>query len=181
MKVILLFFFLIIFSNCSKPKTVLICGDHICINKNEAKQYFQENLSIEVKIVDKKIKQKFDLVELNLKENNGDDKEVRVFAKKKTSQKLKTLSKEEINKIKASIKNKKGKKKITKKIERKKNDFNKKNIKPKNKRISSDNVNKLPNKDIDICTILKKCSIDEITKYLINQGKMKNFPDITLR
>ena len=66
-------------------------------------------------------------------------------------------------------------------MKEKKNDFNKKNIKPKNKRISSDNVNKLPNKDIDICTILKKCSIDEITKYLINQGKMKNFPDITLR
>ena len=44
--------------NCSKPKTVLVCGDHICINKSEANQYFEENLSIEVKIIDKKKKYK---------------------------------------------------------------------------------------------------------------------------
>ena len=42
---------LIFFQSCSKPKTVLICGDHVCINKNEAKQYFEENLSLEVKII----------------------------------------------------------------------------------------------------------------------------------
>ena len=52
---IILIFFL---SNCSKPKTVLICGDHVCVNKSEAEQYFKENLSIEVKIVDKKNKNK---------------------------------------------------------------------------------------------------------------------------
>ena len=32
----------------------MICGDHICINKAEANQYFEDNLSIEVKIVEKK-------------------------------------------------------------------------------------------------------------------------------
>ena len=47
--ILLTIFFL---QNCSKPKTVLICGDHICINKKEATQYFEENLSLEVKIVD---------------------------------------------------------------------------------------------------------------------------------
>ena len=31
---------------------------------------------------------------------------------------------------------------------------------------------------VDVCTILEKCSIDEISKYLIKQGK-KEFPDIT--
>ena len=44
MKIIIfisLFFFL---NNCSKPKTVMICGDHICINKAEAEQYFEDNL-----------------------------------------------------------------------------------------------------------------------------------------
>ena len=49
---IILLFFLI--QNCSKPKTVLICGDHICVNNSEANQYFEDNLSIEVKIIDKK-------------------------------------------------------------------------------------------------------------------------------
>ena len=47
---------LFILVSCSKPKTVLICGDHICVNKAEAEQYFEENLTIEVKIIDKKKK-----------------------------------------------------------------------------------------------------------------------------
>ena len=33
----------------------------------------------------------------------------------------------------------------------------------------------------DICTILEKCSIDEISKYLLKKGKNKDFPDITQR
>ena len=40
------------------------------------------------------------------------------------------------------------------------------------------NVNK--NKDVfDVCSILDKCNIDEISKYLLDQGKKKDFPDIT--
>ena len=40
----LLFFLSLIFffSNCSKPKTILICGDYKCVNKAEAEQYFEE-------------------------------------------------------------------------------------------------------------------------------------------
>ena len=51
-----LFFLIILFflTNCSKSKTVLICGDHVCINKAEANQYFEENLSIEVRVIEKK-------------------------------------------------------------------------------------------------------------------------------
>ena len=33
----------------------------------------------------------------------------------------------------------------------------------------------------DICTILDKCSIDEISKYLVKKGKKMKFPDITER
>jgi hypothetical protein len=43
------------------------------------------------------------------------------------------------------------------------------------------NVNKKNINVVDVCTILKKCSIDEISRYLIEKGKDKNFPDITLR
>ena len=53
MKKIFLIIFLIVIG-CSKPKTVFICGDHVCVNKDEAKQYFEENLSLEVKVIDKK-------------------------------------------------------------------------------------------------------------------------------
>ena len=33
----------------------------------------------------------------------------------------------------------------------------------------------------DVCTILEKCSIDEISKYILKKGKTKDFPDITIR
>ena len=37
MKLFFLIFLFLLVYGCNKPKTVLICGDHICINKNEAK------------------------------------------------------------------------------------------------------------------------------------------------
>jgi hypothetical protein len=42
-------------------------------------------------------------------------------------------------------------------------------------------VNKNQKEVFDVCTILKKCSIDEISKYLLDIGKNKKFPDITKR
>ena len=33
MKLFLSFFIFFLITNCSKPKTVLICGDHVCLNK----------------------------------------------------------------------------------------------------------------------------------------------------
>jgi len=42
-------------------------------------------------------------------------------------------------------------------------------------------VNKRRKDVVDICTIIKKCSIDEISKYLLDYGRNKKFPDITIR
>ena len=42
-------------------------------------------------------------------------------------------------------------------------------------------LNKKKEEIFDVCTILKECSIEEISKYLIEQGKKKNFPDLTQR
>ena len=42
-------------------------------------------------------------------------------------------------------------------------------------------LSKKNNEVFDICTILKKCSIDEISKYILKEGSSKNFPDITKR
>ena len=66
---LLLIFFILLLSNCSKPKTVFICGDHICINKSEAKAYFEENLTIEVQVISKNKKEEPDLVKLNMMED----------------------------------------------------------------------------------------------------------------
>ena len=78
-------------------------------------------------------------------------------------------------------------------------------MKPKNdKKISKNNTrknfndNKLKNNDdfknkakiknnqnfrevADVCNIINKCSIREISKFLIDQNKKKPFPDITVR
>ena len=46
---------------------------------------------------------------------------------------------------------------------------------------SKESIKKKRRDIVDICTIIKKCSIDEISKYLLKQGKKKSFPDITTK
>ena len=65
---ILIFLF---FIGCTKPNTVFICGDHECINKTEAKQYFEENLTLIFKVIYKKKNERyFDLIDENLNTSN---------------------------------------------------------------------------------------------------------------
>ena len=137
MKIVLLFFIFLLLVNCSKPKTVLICGDHVCVNKAEAEQYFEENLSIEVKVIDKKIKKEINLVELNLKNEEEGKRKIFLSSKSDTDKRLKTLSNDEIIMIKERIKEKK----ISKKIE--KNKIKTKNIiKKKTQKITKTKKNR---------------------------------------
>ena len=193
MKIIYLTFLLFLLTNCNKPKAVLICGDHICINKTEAEQFFEENLSLEVKIIDKKIKKEVDLIELNLKEKPSGERKITLLTKKDTLKELKTLSNDEKEKIKKNIINKKKEMKAAKKKENnvkkadnKKNYKNKNNTKksnknPLNSKIMRNNNNKKSTAIVDVCTILDKCNIDEISKFLLEQGRKKRYPDITIR
>ena len=64
--------FVFIFScstfNSENTKKIYICGDHPCANKKEIKNYFDNNISIEVFTVtsNKKREKDFDLVQLNM-------------------------------------------------------------------------------------------------------------------
>ncbi len=179
MRLIILIILLFALTNCSKPKTVLVCGDHICVNKAEAEQFFEENLSIEVKILDNKAKEEIDLVKLNLKENQKGKKQISITPKKSTDKILKELSNEEIIGIKKSIKNKRNNKnKVQDNIKKiSKKDKIKQNINTNKRKITnSQTIN-----TVDVCTILEKCTIDEISKYLLEQAKKKDYPDITTR
>ncbi len=181
MKYIILFILILFVTNCSKPKTVLICGDHICINKAEAKQYFEDNLTLEVKVIDNKVDREVDLVELNLKNNNG-KKEISILPKSETNKNLKTLSNDQIDKIKKRLKNKKKQKRVVKKIVETEKKIEKENkVNPINKEIIKNDVNKKNKEVVDVCTIIEQCSIEEISKYLLEQGRKKDFPDITER
>ena len=100
---------------------------------------------------------------------------------------LKVLSNKEIIDIKKYIKDKK-RKKIVKKLSKEKKSIQKieksKTIKELNQSGANIKINKKDNNKsinlVDVCTILEKCSIDEISKYLLDQGK-KDFPDLTIR
>ena len=68
------FFFLLFFLvscvgfNSEKTKKIYICGDHECKNKKEVRDYFENNISVEVYTVtsSKKKSQDIDLVQLNI-------------------------------------------------------------------------------------------------------------------
>ena len=185
-------FIFILFISCGKPQYILICGDKPCKNKQEANKYFNENLTLEIKIIDKKKEETFNLVNLNL--NKNEVKDVRVF-KKKDDNKINDIEKE--FKVSKKPKNKE----VTKKKEFKKsaiNSMEKKTINKKKKDSSFVKLNKdsnlkkkrkTPNKkqlkttDVEntknICLVLENCDIDQITKFLIEKGDKKDFPDIT--
>ena len=199
------FFFIIILIGvygCNKSKTVFICGDHVCINKAEAQQYFEDNLSLEVQIIDIKKKNKTNLVELNLRSDSSGKKKINLLNKDNQNKKLKFLSKSEIKQTKAKLKkrNKINKietelKKQTKKtkkidqivlIDKNKTEINKiepkvVQKKPSNLLIKKNIIGKQSKKVVDICAILQECSIEEISKYLIKKSKGEEFPDITVK
>ena len=179
MKYIFIIIILFLTVSCSKPKTVFICGDHICVNKAEARQYFEENLTLEVKVLKEKDSEESSLIELNLNQTNLENKQV--FVKKKIDNKkdIKELTKKEKKKIISEVKRKQTNKKIASKKslkEDKKISIIENKIKIREKKI----INKQQGV-LDVCQIIKDCTIDEISKYLIKEGNKRSFPDITTR
>ena len=174
MRILLIFFIILFINSCSKPKVLLICGDHVCINKDEAQQFFEENMSIEVKIVDSKEKKEINLVELNLM-NNSEKKNIIVSKKGKIERDIKILTNDEIEKKKLEINQKKIAKKVSKKVNTNKT-FN------KNKKKETIINNKKSQEIFNICLYIENdCNIEEISKYLLKKGGDKDFPDISLR
>ena len=180
MRLFFLIVLILLTKGCGGPKSVLLCGDHVCVNKKEANQYFQENLSLEVKIINNQKNDDVDLIELNLSEDVDNKKIITLEKKDKTNKPIKKLSKKEIKIIKSKIK----KKDEIKKIEKKRISSEKK-LSKENKNLKDDelvvNAKKRNKNVVDVCTIVKKCSIDEISKYLIKEGRKKNFPEIANR
>ena len=173
---------LLFITSCTSTNRVFICGDHECVNKDEANLFFEQNLSIEVKIIQKEKEDYFNLVKLNT-QNTNEKQNIRVLKNKK-NKKIKKLSKNEIVDKKREIK------KIKRKLKKENKNFAKKSaskevINTKNsenfKKVSK---NKIVKKNIanekNICNIIEKCDIEEISKYLINKGKNKEYPNISL-
>ena len=159
---------LLLFFSCSNITSgvdkVYICGDHPCINNKEAKDYFDNNISIEVYTIstDKAKKENFDLVELNLLKDQ-----------------LKTKEKIEVSDKKKQIKDKIKERKKIAKLKINELDNSKKTLNKVNKKESK--INKEANKItfVRICKNLEECDIDKISKIIMDIGKKKDYPDIT--
>ncbi len=181
MRILLLSSFLLLISCSPISKNLYMCGDRECVDKKEAKEYFEKHLTMEVRITDKKKGKNVDLVKLNtnsIKQNKSiksksiDKNKLLELKRKEELKKQKKLAKilvkEERKKIKQEKKALKLKKRNEKKpiVQLKKEKKIKKNVKQKIK-------------ENKFCIILENCDIDEISTYLIKIGKEKDYPDIT--
>ena len=54
------------------------------------------------------------------------------------------------------------------------------NIKKVSKKIKNEIPQKKINNEENVCNFIKKCDIDEISKYLINKGMNKDYPNISV-
>ncbi len=204
---LLIFIFLI---SCSTGKKVFICGDRECINKKEAEAYFAKNLSLEIKIYkDKKVKT-YDLVKLNTDEdirqktlNNNSKPDLKSLSKKEKDiikkklddeKKLAKLRKKHEKKILKDLKKIEKEKILSqKKLDKKRLKEEKKLSKVTKDTIKKDKLIKKPKKETidqeinnqivqyeEICSLLNKCEIDEISKFLMNIGINKDYPNLSV-
>ena len=58
-------FLLLSFASCVNGQKTYMCGERACIDKKEFKQYFAENLIVEIQTIKDKKKTSVDLVKLN--------------------------------------------------------------------------------------------------------------------
>ena len=170
-----LIIFLLLISCAKKTKSVLICGDHVCINNDEANQYFRDNLSLEVRVLKKKTYKYEDLVEYNLSKENEKDKTIILSKVKdnKNLKELKILNKKEKKLIKEKIKIENRK---VKKVKKKEETENLNNIK------KTHNIKKkvaVKKEQVDICSIIEKCDIESISEYILKKSRENKFPDRT--
>ena len=151
-------------------KRVYICGDHPCINNKEVKDYFDNNISIEVYTISstKKKDESFSLVDLNLLRDKLETKNEIIISEKK-------------KKINEQIKQRKKLAKL--KIEK----FDKKKDVKNTTKIQDNTLQKVINKKINepskftfvrICKNLEECDIDKISKIIMEIGREKDFPDL---
>ena len=185
MKYIFFLFFLLIVA-CNTVKKEYVCGDHLCIDKKEFKEYFAENITVEIQAPSQNKKNStIDLVKLNTTSPNSNKKN-EIFSKKDKKLKLKEekvkLKKERL-KLKKERKLKeateknliKEKKKLSKLLKSYKNDDN---VITK-KTIYSNKKNEITKNKIVVKKVIKetKPSKQEIVFNSLKKENSKNICD----
>ena len=153
-------------AGCSSGKKVYICGDHVCKNQKEIDEYFEQNISIEVYVVESKRREykNRDLVQDNLSEKK--------IVKKNKQNDLNFITKRQQKPKKLKLQTE-----VTPQDEKKAANLKEINkIEPTEKSFSYKKPKKI--KIVHFCKNLEKCDIDLISKQIIDSGKKKSFPDI---
>jgi hypothetical protein len=189
----IIFFIIFFVVSCSPKNKAYICDGKKCANTKEANEYFKKKHTIEVEIKDKKKDKSIDLVKLNTKDLSENDelkikntnKNIKVNNKKQSffqKQKLAAIKRSE------AIKKEKEQKKLLKirnkeKVEQIKN--NKKIVKLPKKDNSIKKSAKTVDENLFIkntkCFVLGKCDIEDISKKIMDKGRNKDYPDITIK
>ena len=152
---IFLIFFLAHCSSITGDNTqkIYICGDHECVDKKEIKNYFKNNISIEVYTLSDSTKKDYDLVELNMTKEDKNKIVSTEIERKKFKESLKKRPK--VEKVKVN----KGEK-----------------ITRTKKRINKPKVTL-----VRICKDIQECDIDEVANKIFKTGNEKKFPDLTIK
>lgn len=157
---------------CTSSNRVYICGDHECKNKKEIEDYFKNNISMEVYVVesDKSKKKNQDLVQLNILKDKKVDKkkEELVFFKKRKQEITKTQKEQKPSKLKLKVETEKKEK--PKKAKNKMGSAKSKTTFAYKKQKST--------KIVHMCKSIGECDIDIISKKVNDLGKGKSFPNI---
>ena len=158
MRIFLFIIFFVLIGCSGKSSQIYICGDHLCADKKEMRDYFKNNISIEVYTIssNKEKRESLDLVELNLlKDDLKKKKKInKALSKSKKKENIKKLITErKLAKLKVKKENKTFKKeqKILK---------SKKNL--KNKKVK-------PVTFVRLCKNLDECDIENISKVSVYQ------------
>jgi len=183
MKYVFFLFFLFVIS-CSTSKKVYMCGDQVCLDKKEFKEYFAQNLILEVQIKNKKKSPSVDLVKLNTNTEFNDKYIISTDTqyKKKNKKKEKNLLKLQRAQLKEERKIIKIKEKNRIKEEKKLAKINKVQYKKKKEKInkvSETFISLKSGKQTSLCDEIADCDIDKIFELLIKEGGEKSFPNIT--
>ena len=170
MKYLYLFIFTLLVG-CASSNKVYICGDHPCKNKKEVDEFFKNNISLEVYVVESKRSKKInqDLVELNLyKDKSANKKKEFDFLNKRKN--INEMSKKDKKPKKIELKVNTTENESVKTVTKEKVD-----TKPKKTFFNKKNKS---TKIVHLCKTIEECDIDLISKKVKDLGKTKSFPDL---
>ena len=156
----ILFFIIVslIIVSCSSNKQVYWCGDHQCVNSNEKEKYFEENMIVEVKIIEKRSKEDLSSIDKILQQGDLNNKKLKKDISKQKNIVIKELTREEKRLAKKALKEEKRLAKVSRKKETGKNVV-----------ISKKNTDKIINFSGDF---------NEQVSKILAKNKSKAYPDL---